>query len=64
VRWRLIKSHFSKSIAKTEYQSPVRKNRGERGIWLRRFWEHCIRDELDYGQHMDYIHYNPELHVR
>jgi putative transposase len=61
-RWRLIKSHFSKAISNTEYQSPVRKKRGERGIWQRRFWEHCIRDEIDYRQHMDYIHYNPVKH--
>jgi len=23
------------------------------------FWEHTIRDELDYNRHMDYIHFNP-----
>ncbi len=62
VRWRLIKSHFSKALRKTEYRSKVRVERGERGIWQRRFWEHCIRDELDYKQHMDYIHYNPVKH--
>ena len=39
-----------------------RKKRGERGIWQRRLWEHCIRDELDYRQHMDYSHYNPVKH--
>jgi hypothetical protein len=36
--------------------------KGERGIWPRRFWEHVIRDELDYERHIDYIHYNPVKH--
>jgi putative transposase len=33
--------------------------KGERGIWQRRFWEHVNRDERDYERHADYIHYNP-----
>ena len=32
--------------------------RGQRGVWQRRFWDHVIRDDDDYGRHMDYIHYN------
>src|SRR5467141_1669945 len=32
-RWRLIKSHFAKSIPKGERRSAVREARGERGIW-------------------------------
>ncbi|MFL9610405.1 REP-associated tyrosine transposase [Methylobacillus sp. Pita2] len=62
VRWRLIKSGFSKSIPKQEYRSVVRLERGERGIWQRRYWEHCIRDEADFQAHMDYIHINPVKH--
>lgn len=42
------------------YSSRIAK--GERGIWQRRYWEHQIRDEADYGQHIDYIHYNPVKH--
>ena len=61
-RWREIKKAFSKSIPKTEYLSDTRLRRNERGIWQHRFWEHTIRDELDYQQHMDYIHYNPVKH--
>ena len=38
-RWRAIKTTFSKSISKTEYQSKTRIDRNERGIWQRRFWE-------------------------
>jgi len=29
---------------------------GERGIWQRHYWEHCIRDKLDYQRHVDYAH--------
>ncbi len=30
--------------------------------WQRRFWEHLIRDETDFRQHIDYIHWNPVKH--
>jgi len=45
LRWRLIKINFSKSLPKTERLSSVRKRRGERGIWQRRYWEHLIKNE-------------------
>jgi putative transposase len=59
---RLIKAGFSKAIPTTEYLSLVRKRRGERGIWQRRYWEHLIKDERDYHSHMDYVHINPVKH--
>src|SRR5210317_1731534 len=62
LRWRLIKIGFSKSLPVQERISPVRKRRGERGIWQRRYWEHLIRDEADYRAHMDYVHINPVKH--
>ena len=62
LRWRLIKSGFSKSLLPVERRSKVRLRRGERGIWQRRFWEHLIRDEQDYVAHMDYVHINPVKH--
>ena len=58
-RWRQIKAAFSRQLPRTERRSDSRVNKGERGIWQRRFWEHAIRDELDYQRHVDYIHYNP-----
>lgn len=61
-RWRLIKMLFSRNISKNEYRSEVRKQRRERGIWQRRYWEHLIRDEADYQAHMDYVHINPVKH--
>ncbi len=62
LRWRLIKMGFSKSLACAEKRSAVRRSRGERGIWQRRYWEHLIRDEKDYIAHMDYVHINPVKH--
>ena len=61
-RWRLIKMNFYKALPVTELRSKVRVKRGERGIWQRRYWEHLIRDETDFGAHMDYVHINPVKH--
>ena len=61
-RWRLIKSHFTKASPKHERLSAVRKARGERSIWQRRFWEHLIRDEGDYARHVEYCYINPVKH--
>ena len=61
-RWRLIKMGFSKSLPRTERLSVVSIQRGERGIWQRRYWEHLIRDEADFRAHMDYVHINPVKH--
>mgnify|MGYP000190877082 FL=1 len=62
MRWRLIKSGFSRALPKTERLSIVRRVAGERGIWQRHFWEHVIRDDLDYQRHVDYVHVNPVKH--
>jgi putative transposase len=62
LRWRLIKAYFAKNVPAAEFRSEVRRRRGERGIWQRRFWEHLIRDEADYRAHMDYVHFNPVKH--
>jgi putative transposase len=61
-RWRAVKKAFSKAIEPGERRSAVRRARGERGIWQRRFWEHTIRDDKDYANHMDYVHFNPVKH--
>ena len=61
-RWRQVKAAFSRQLPKTERRSQSRLNKGERGIWQRRFWEHAIRDEVDHQRHVDYIHYNPVKH--
>jgi len=61
-RWRDIKVSFSKSLPNSEARSAPRARRGERGIWQRRYWEHTIRDDVDYSVHMDYVHFNPVKH--
>ena len=56
LRWRLIK-HFLAS------GTPVTTNRRcEKLVWQRRFWEHVIRYEDDWRNHVDYVHYNPVKH--
>ncbi len=61
-RWREIKKSFTKALPNTEYRSASRLRNKERGIWQRRFWEHTIRNDLDYQHHMDYLHFNPVKH--
>lgn len=61
-RWRLIKTRFAMAIPKTEPLSPVQAARGERGIWQRRFWEHLIREETEFGRYADYCAINPVKH--
>ncbi|MDP2852601.1 MAG: transposase, partial [Gallionella sp.] len=39
-----------------------RRDKGERGIWQRRYWEHTLKDELDFSRHADYLHFNPVKH--
>lgn len=59
-----IKTHFSRQIKKSanEIINHSRNKKRERGIWQRRYWEHKIRNDLDYQRHMNYIHYNAVKH--
>lgn len=64
-RWRLIKEAFTRSCMKVRSvpaRSSIAKARGEQLVWQRRFWEHLIRDEADFAEHLDYIHLNPVRH--
>lgn len=56
-RWQMIKTDFSRHV-------PARLNKdGSKNLWQPRYWEHCsIRDDEDFGRHLDYIHYNPVKH--
>ncbi len=58
----LIKSSFSRNIDNNEIITSSRKLKRERGIWQRRFWEHAIRSDSDFENHVNYIHYNPVKH--
>ena len=48
MRWRQIKSYFSRALPPVEAISQSRRHNHERGIWQRRYWEHTLRDEADY----------------
>ncbi len=61
-RWALIKAGFSRVMPAGERRSTSRIERGERGIWQRRYWEHLIRDDQDFERHVDYIHWDPVKH--
>jgi putative transposase len=41
--------------------NPARR-KGQVGIWQKRFWEHMIRDERDYRNHVEYCWDNPVKH--
>jgi REP-associated tyrosine transposase len=61
-RWRLIKTRFVRAIPRGERLSRTRVARGERGIWQRRFWEHLVRDENEFGRYVEYCAINPVKH--
>lgn len=60
-RWRRIKGHFSSALIEANTRLKRWPN-GALALWQRRFWEHTIRDENDFAQHVDYIHFNPVKH--
>lgn len=60
-RLSLIKRRFTAGALQSG-PSITRRPNGEIALWQRRFWEHTIRDERDFGRHVDYIHYNPVKH--
>jgi putative transposase len=65
-RWSLIKrsvSRFSPEVAlDPDARDASAKKHRESTIWQRRFWEHLIRDDIDFERHLDYIHFNPVRH--
>lgn len=61
-----MKVLFTQSLSQLEISkqenSLSRIKHRESNIWQRRFWEHTIRDEKDFNNHLNYIHYNPVKH--
>ena len=39
------------------------KNKREKGIFQRRYWEHTITSEEELNNQINYIHYNPVKHA-
>ncbi|HSV81170.1 MAG TPA: transposase [Ramlibacter sp.] len=65
VRWMLIKRRFTRALLCRRLLDPsaARYRAGaERSLWQRRYWEHQVRDDADFGNHVEYIHYNPVKH--
>jgi putative transposase len=64
-RIRLIKTAFTKNLlmsSTSTMSNESRISKGERNVWQRRYWEHVIRDEKDFQDHVNYIHINPVKH--
>lgn len=60
-RWQRIKAYFTHRLVAAGV--PVQHHRnGEYALWQRRFWEHTIRNEIDFERHVDYAHFNPVKH--
>jgi len=61
MRWMKIKCFFTRYLIKNGFRLN-KDSRGEYTLWQRRFWEHMIRNDKDYENHVNYIHYNPVKH--
>jgi len=65
-RWQQIKEDFTRAYLRSggaeAATSTSRRERRERGVWQRRFWEHTCRDETDLKRCVDYVHWNPKKH--
>ena len=65
-RWAQIKRTVSRfcdtDIRARHPVSESRRKHRDSVIWQRRFYEHAIRDELDFERHVDYVHFNPVRH--
>ena len=57
-----FKSNFSWLLPKNMNQTEAQLDRREKGIWQRKYYDHIIRDDMDFNKHLDYIHYNPMKH--
>ena len=63
-RWRLLKTWFTKHCDPALRLVPdrARAARNEQALWQHRYWEHMLRDEIDFARHVEYIHFNPVKH--
>jgi putative transposase len=60
-RWKRIKANFTHRLVAAGV--PVeRHHNGEYALRQQRFWEHTIRNEIDFARHVDYVHFNPVKH--
>lgn len=58
-----IKYYFSKNFnVGVETPTYGYQNKGEKGVFQRRFFEHTITSEDEFKKQINYIHYNPVKH--
>ena len=60
-----IKHYFSRNVGQVCPTDDLKigyKNKREKGIFQRRYWEHTIKDEEELNNQINYIHYNPVKH--
>ena len=53
-----LKTNFTKEYKKIIGLLPSQSMK----FWQKRFWDHVIRDDRDFENHLHYIHYNPVKH--
>ena len=65
-RWGVIKSKFTRYLRRVGFHPTVpsrsKRDKGDAGVWQRRFWEHHIRNEQDYAACVQYCWQNPVKH--
>jgi len=66
VRLANLKAGFTRAYlaagGSEQARSASRIRQRARAVWLKRYWEHTIRDAEDLRNHYDYICYNPVKH--
>ncbi|MCL4269708.1 MAG: transposase [Anaerolineales bacterium] len=55
---RSLKTNFTKEYKKKLDLSSSQSMK----FWQKRFWDHVIRDDRDFENHLHYIHFNPVKH--
>jgi putative transposase len=61
-RWKRIKREFTVRVGDIRNRSASKRAKGEAGIWQRRYWERCIRDEAELEAALRYVWANPVKH--
>lgn len=65
-RWRLIKTKVTQGCGERfgndQYLTERRRAKRQGSLWQNRYWEHLIRDERDFANHVEYAHWNPVKH--
>ena len=61
MRWMRIKAAFAREVG-TRPRSASKVRKRECGLWQRRFWERCVRDEAERAACLRYVWCNPVKH--